>query len=244
MSLLAIPAIDVRQGRVVRLNQGDYARETVYSDSPIELALAYAKAGATWLHLVDLDAAREGGYSLITLLGELRHSTALKLQTGGGIRCEADVETLLAAGADRVVVGTLAVREPQRVANWLQRYGSERVVLALDARQDAFGEWRLPVRGWTEDSAQSLDGLLATYTDTGLKHLLCTDIARDGMLSGFNIELYRGLAKRWPALHIQASGGVRGLEDIRAARDAGAAAAILGRALLEGRFTVGEALSC
>lgn len=242
MSFLAIPAIDVRGGRVVRLNQGDYDRETVYGDSPAAIGVAYADAGSTWLHLVDLDAAKIGAYTLLPLLGFL--SRRLNVQTGGGIRSEADVETLLAAGASRVVVGTLAVREPARVAGWLERFGAERITLALDARQDDDGEWRLPVSGWTEASTQTLPELVAFYADAGLKHLLCTDISRDGMLSGFNLTLYRLLAARWPHLCIQASGGVRSLDDIRAAREAGAGVAILGRALLEGRFDLAEALAC
>lgn len=242
MSFLAIPAIDVRGGRVVRLNQGDYDRETVFGDSPEAIGRAYADAGSTWLHLVDLGAAKNGAYTLAPLLGVL--SKRLSVQTGGGIRSEADVESLLAAGASRVVVGTLAVREPARVAGWLERFGAERITLALDARQDNDGEWRLPVAGWTETSTQTLPELVAFYANAGLKHLLCTDIARDGMLSGFNLELYRLLGTRWPRLCIQASGGVRSLDDIRAARDAGAGAAILGRALLEGRFDLGEALAC
>ncbi len=242
MSFLAIPAIDVRGGRVVRLNQGDYARETVYGDSPEAVGRAYADAGSSWLHLVDLDAAKKGAYTLAPLLGLL--SDRLQVQTGGGIRSEADVEALLAAGAARVVVGTLAVREPARVAVWLERFGADRITLALDAREDADGEWRLPVAGWTETSTQTLPELVAFYADAGLKHLLCTDISRDGMLSGFNIDLYRMLATRWPALSVQASGGVRSLDDIRAAREAGAGVAILGRALLEGRFDLAEALAC
>jgi phosphoribosylformimino-5-aminoimidazole carboxamide ribotide isomerase len=166
------------------------------------------------------------------------------IQTGGGIRSEADVESLLELGVARVVVGTVGVREPERVIEWIRNYGHERITLALDARQDANGDWRLPIAGWTEVSAASLQALLQRYADAGLKHLLCTDIARDGMLSGFNIELYRLLAERWPQLRIQASGGVRSVDDVRAARDAGAGAAILGRALLEGRFTLEDALTC
>jgi phosphoribosylformimino-5-aminoimidazole carboxamide ribotide isomerase len=244
MQFSAIPAIDVRYGRVVRLNQGDYEQQTVYEGSPLALAKGYADAGAKWLHLVDLDAARMGGYSLQGLLGELTHQTPLKIQTGGGIRSEADVEALLELGVSRVVVGTAAVRQPARVGAWLRDYGIERITLALDARQDADGAWRLPVAGWTEHSTETLDSLLQRFVDDGLKHLLCTDIARDGMLSGFNLDLYRQLAQRWPGLHIQASGGVRSIEDVVAAREAGASAAILGRALLENRFTLAEALAC
>jgi phosphoribosylformimino-5-aminoimidazole carboxamide ribotide isomerase len=244
MSFAVIPAIDVRNGRVVRLSQGDYAQQTVYLDSPLALAQRYAAAGAQWLHLVDLDAARLGGYTLQPLLAQLRASTSLRIQTGGGIRCEADVEALLELGVERVVVGTVAVREPLRVMEWLRVYGSERITLALDVRRDGFDNWRLPVAGWTESSTESLDDLLQRYSDAGLKHLLCTDIARDGMLSGFNLELYSLLARRWPQLCLQASGGVRNIDDVRAAREAGASAAILGRALLEGRFEFAEARKC
>ena len=239
-----IPAIDVRQSCVVRLNQGDYERETVYDNSPLATAIRYADSGAQWLHLVDLDAARRGEYSLQALLAKLHKSTPLRIQTGGGIRNEADVEAVLELGAARVVIGTQAVRDPIRVSRWIGEYGRERITLALDARQDAGGDWRLPVAGWTETSGESLEDLLDRYSDAGLKHVLCTDIARDGMLSGLNIDLYRMLSQRWPALSIQASGGVRSVDDIVAAREAGASAAILGRALLEQRFKLGEALAC
>jgi phosphoribosylformimino-5-aminoimidazole carboxamide ribotide isomerase len=245
MSFNVIPAIDVRNGCVVRLSQGDFARETVYEDSPLAAAHRYADAGAQWLHLVDLDAAKNGSYSLQALLGNLRRSTRLQIQTGGGIRSGADVEALLDLGVARVVVGTLAVREPLRVGNWIRDYGSERITLALDTKQDEVtGTWHLPTAGWTENSAKTLDGLLSFYARAGLKHLLCTDIARDGMLGGFNLDLYRTLSKSWPQLAIQASGGVRSVDDVIAAREAGAGAAILGRALLEARFTLAEALAC
>lgn len=244
MSFTVIPAIDIRNSRVVRLKQGDYAQQTVYDDSPLAIATRYAEAGAQWLHVVDLDAARLGGYSLQSLVAELRRSTSLNIQTGGGVRSETDVEALLAQGVARVVVGTTAVRDPIRVSEWIRAYGSERITLALDTRQDELGTWRLPVAGWTQSSCETLDGLLQRYSDAGLKHLLCTDIARDGTLSGFNCELYRNLARRWPQLVVQASGGARSIDDIRAARDAGASAAILGRALLEGRFGAAEALTC
>jgi phosphoribosylformimino-5-aminoimidazole carboxamide ribotide isomerase len=204
----------------------------------------YARDGASWLHLVDLDAARAGGYTLAPLLEQIGARTALKVQTGGGVRSEKDVEALLAAGAERVVVGTLAVSEPERVARWLRTFGPDRITAALDARQDEHGEWRLPLKGWTETSSRTLDDLLAFYRDEGLRHALCTDIARDGELSGFNVDLYRSIAGRFRGLSIQASGGVRDLEDIRAAKQAGASVAILGRALLERRFELKDALSC
>lgn len=241
MTFELYPALDIRGGRVVRLRQGDYAQETRYADEPLAAARAHAEAGARWLHLVDLDAARVGGYTLAPLLREIRAQTGLRVQTGGGVRSEADAEAILDAGAARVVVGSLAVREPARVARWLGRFGAERLTVALDARE-VDGEWRLPVAGWTADSGARLDELLARYADAGLRHLLCTDIACDGMLAGPNLGLYRRVLARAPAVAVQGSGGVRDAADVRALRDAGCAGAVLGRALLEGRLRLDDAL--
>lgn len=238
------PAIDVREGRVVRLAQGDYARETRYEGAPLDVALRYAVQGAEWLHLVDLDAARAGGYTLAPLLGEISRHTPLKVQTGGGVRQRDDVARILDAGADRVVIGSLSVREPDTVLAWLAEFGSDRITVALDTRLDGEGVWRLPVHGWTETATETLDELAARYAAAGLRHLLCTDIARDGMLTGPNLDLYGHLRATVPALAVQASGGVSAVVDVSGARDAGCAGIVLGRALLEGRFSLPEALAC
>lgn len=238
----ALPAIDVRRGRVVRLRQGDYAQETCYSDGPLEVARRYAAAGAEWLHLVDLDAARGGGYQLAPLLARIKAQTRLKVQTGGGVRSEADLKALFDAGADRVVVGSLAVRESMRVATWIGRFGAERITLALDTRRGEDGTWRLPVHGWTEEGGKDLISLASAYADLGLRHLLVTDITRDGMMSGPNVELYSHLVQRFPGLALQASGGVRDLDDVRAARAAGCAGVVLGKALLDGRLDLLDVL--
>ena len=243
MTFTVYPAIDVREGRVVRLRQGDYARETDYGTDPFELARRYADSGARWLHLVDLDAARHGGYALGALLERIARETPLHVQTGGGVRSEEDVARMLALGAARVVIGSLAVREPAIVVRWIARYGSDSITVALDMRQDNTGRWRLPVHGWSEESEHDPQDLLARYVDDGLRHLLCTDIARDGMLAGPNLELYRQLLRVAPRLQIQASGGVRDLDDVREARDAGCAGVVLGRALLEGRLDLASALA-
>lgn len=242
MSFTIYPAIDVRHGRVVRLAQGDYARETRYAADPFELAMAYADAGARWLHLVDLAAARSGGYTLSALLGRIAADGRLKVQTGGGVRNEGEVARILEAGASRIVVGSLAVKQPQRVIGWLQRFGVERIVLALDARCDAQGVWQLPVHGWTEGSGVALDALLDVYAKAGARHLLCTDIARDGMLQGPNLALYRRLVADWPGFALQASGGVREAGDVETARSVGCNGIVLGRALLEGRLALSELL--
>lgn len=237
------PAIDVRGGRVVRLRQGDYAQETRYGDDPLAFAQRYAQAGARWLHLVDLDAARAGGYTLAPLLQRIRQTSDLHVQTGGGVRSQADVSAILEAGAQRVVVGSLAVREPGTVLSWIESFGADRITVALDARRDEAGEWQLPVSGWTQASGTSLVPTLRRYADAGLRHLLCTDIDRDGMLSGPNLELYRLVRETAPQLAVQASGGIRDLDDIRTARAAGCAGAVLGKALLEGRFDLRDALA-
>ena len=244
MSFTVYPAIDVRAGRVVRLRQGDYAEETRYADDPLALAQRYADAGARWLHLVDLDAAKAGGYTLLPLLQSICQTTGLQVQTGGGVRRREDVQQLLSAGAQRVVVGSLAVREPDTVVSWLGEFGPERITVALDTRRDADGTWRLPVHGWTETASETLDELLRRYASAGLRHLLCTDIERDGMLTGPNLELYRGICSAHPGLQVQASGGVRDASDVSAARAAGCAGAVLGKSLLEGRLALAEALAC
>jgi phosphoribosylformimino-5-aminoimidazole carboxamide ribotide isomerase len=243
MSFTVYPAIDVREGRVVRLRQGDYAQETRYAAEPFDLAAQYAEAGARWLHLVDLDAARAGGYTLAALLRRLKSETPLSVQTGGGIRSESNVAALFDAGADRVVIGSLAVREPAEVASWIEKYGPERITLAFDTRQDAAGVWQLPVHGWTENSDRTLDDLLVTYRDSGLRHVLCTDIERDGMLAGPNLALYGHLRAQAPWLQVQASGGVRDVADLRAAEAIGCAGAVLGRSLLEGNVQLDDALA-
>lgn len=242
MNFDVIPAIDLRGGQVVRLKQGDYAQQTTYAADPRELAGRYADAGARWLHLVDLDGARSGRLDNLAVIAAIA-TDGMAIQAGGGVRKEADLQRLFDAGVQRVVVGSVAVRDPARVAAWLAKYGAERLTLALDTRH-AEGRWVLPSAGWTEVEARTLDELAPWYAARGARHLLCTDIDRDGMLTGFNLDLYRHLADSVPSLAVQASGGVRSLEDIRAARKAGARGVILGRALLEGRFTVEEALAC
>ena len=243
--MIVYAAIDLRAGHVVRLDQGDYARETRYATDPFAVARGFVESGATWIHVVDLDAARLGRFMHHEVVARIASETDLRIQVGGGVRNESDVEDLLALGATRVVVGSVAVRQPELVAAWLKRFGLERVAIALDTRADDTGRWLLPIKGWTEDSGVGLFDLLERYDDTTtLRHVVCTDIARDGMLSGPNVELYRILAARYPLLAIQASGGVRDADDVRALRAVGVGGAIVGKALLEGRVTVRELAAC
>ncbi|MHA6203912.1 1-(5-phosphoribosyl)-5-[(5-phosphoribosylamino)methylideneamino]imidazole-4-carboxamide isomerase [Dyella soli] len=242
MNFTVIPAIDLRHGQVVRLRQGDYTQQTTYAFEPRELARRYADAGAQWLHVVDLDGARDGGLDNLAVIESMARD-GMQVQAGGGVRAEADVQRLFSAGVSRVVLGSLAIREPERVAGWLATHGAGRFTLALDTLQRD-GLWTLPSAGWTASESRTLDELAPWYAEQGAQHLLCTDIQRDGMLAGFNLALYAYLAACVPSLAVQASGGVRSLDDIRAAREAGARGVILGRALLEGRFSLAQALAC
>jgi len=244
MSFTVYPALDIRNGRVVRLLQGDYARETYYGEDVLPRAQAFADAGAHWMHLVDLDAAKAGGYTLATVLAEIGRTCGLQVQTGGGVRSREDVERILDAGAARVVIGSLAVRDSALVMGWLHEFGADRLTIALDTRQDADGIWRLPVHGWTEIADATLDQLAVRYAQAGLQHLLCTDIARDGMLCGPNMALYTHLCTLTPQLQVQVSGGARNLADVAAAKAAGCAGIVLGKALLEGHLDLNQALAC
>lgn len=236
------PAIDVRSGVVVRLHKGDYDRETRYTDNPVAVAENYARGGSAWLHLVDLDAARGGGYTLHDTLSRIVETTGLQVQTGGGVRSRQDVEQLLEAGAARVVVGSLAVREPETVRGWIEEFGPGHVTVALDTRTGEDGTWVLPTAGWTAVGEQDLITTLHAYDGSGLRHVLCTDIGRDGTLSGPNFHLYTMLTRSAPHLEIQASGGARSVDDVRAARKTGCGGIILGKAILEGRLSVADAV--
>lgn len=241
--MLLYPAIDLHRGHVVRLYQGDFAQEQRYALDPVELAKAYAAAGARWLHVVDLDGARSGHPAHLDVIARICRETALSVQTGGGARSEAALDALYAAGVARVVVGSLAVTDPTRVIGWLERYGPERITLALDALADEWGIWHVQVAGWTAPAPLTLNDALTRYAAHGARHILSTDISRDGTLAGPNLALYRELASRWPAIAVQASGGVGTLDDLAALEQVGARGVVIGKALLDGRFTLDQALA-
>lgn len=233
-----IPAIDLKDGRCVRLYQGEFDRETRYGDDPLALVRGYREAGFGELHVVDLDGARYGQQRHAELVAEIA-ATGLRVQLGGGIRDARTVERWLRAGVERCVVGSVAVTDPAEAARWLQRFGAAHVVLAFDVRI-ADGEPVPAIHGWTESAATTLWTCVERFSDSGLRHLLCTDVGRDGALNGPNLALYREILARHPHLALQASGGIRHAEDLAALRAIGCPAAISGRALLDGRITAKE----
>jgi phosphoribosylformimino-5-aminoimidazole carboxamide ribotide isomerase len=234
-----LPAIDLREGRCVRLLKGDFAQETRYAVEPVELAQQYRELGARWLHVVDLDGARLGEPVNLALVRRMQEAADIRVQLGGGIRTRASLEQALGVAA-RVVVGSLAVSDPDTVAAWLREVGSDRLTLALDVRLDADGTPLIATHGWTRASTLTLAAAVERFAAAGLKHVLCTDIDRDGALSGPNVALYRDCVTRWPGIAFQASGGVRGVADLAALAEAGVAATVSGKALLEGRLTSEE----
>ncbi len=241
---MIIPALDLIDGKVVRLYQGDYGQKTIYSDDPQSLYTTYNKQGADWLHLVDLDGAKNIKKRQLKVIRNLIKHTPAKIQIGGGVRTEDDVKELLDAGAGRVVIGSTAVKAPEMVATWMKKYGPNHIVLALDINIDTQGNKIVAVSGWQEDSGQTIESLLETYIAVGLKYVLCTDISKDGTLAGSNVSLYSALSKAYPSVNWQASGGIGELNDIADIARSGAQSIIVGRALLEGKFTVKEAVKC
>jgi phosphoribosylformimino-5-aminoimidazole carboxamide ribotide isomerase len=238
--LRLIPSIDLRGGHCVRLLKGDFGAETAYEVDPLQLAGQYRMLGAVWLHIVDLDGARDGVLANRELIGRIAAASSPNIQVGGGIRSQAVVDDLIAAGVSRVVIGSAAVDAPAVTASWLKSYGPDRVCLAFDVALDAAGTPRLRTHGWRTATSHSLWDAVADYQSVGLRHVLCTDIARDGALSGPNVALYREAVHRFPAVEWQASGGVSNAADLATLAHCGVAAAISGKALLEGRISLEE----
>ncbi|WP_439212354.1 1-(5-phosphoribosyl)-5-[(5-phosphoribosylamino)methylideneamino]imidazole-4-carboxamide isomerase [Duffyella gerundensis] len=241
---MIIPALDLIEGKVVRLHQGDYGQQRDYGSDPLPRLQDYERQGAQLLHLVDLTGAKDPAARQIPLLKTLIAGVSVPVQVGGGIRSRDDVAALLAAGAARVVVGSTAVKDPEEVQQWFREFGAEAIVLALDVRIDANNRKEVAISGWQEAAGVTLEEVIEQYQPFGLKHVLCTDISRDGTLSGSNVALYQDVAARYPEVSFQSSGGIGSLDDIAALRGSGARGVIVGRALLENKFTVAEAISC
>ena len=239
---MIIPAIDLIDGCVVRLHQGDYGARRDYGEDPLARLQRYQASGAQLLHIVDLTGAKDPKARQIPLLRELLGSLSIPVQTGGGIRSADDVRSLLDAGAARVVVGSAAVKRTDEVAGWMKTFGADKLVLALDVRINKAGNAEVAVSGWQENSGVLMDDLIRAFEPAGLRYVLTTDISKDGTLAGPNTALYAKLAQTFPNIDFQASGGIGSLDDIRAVSHTGAAGVIVGRALLEGKFTLEEAI--
>ncbi len=234
-----IPAIDLLDGGVVRLYQGDFEQVTEYVRDPVDLARQYADAGARRLHVVDLDGAKSGEQSNLPIIERLARLD-IELQTGGGIRDLAGLRRLIDAGVQRGVVGSAAVKQPDLVDAWIDAVGAEHLILAMDVRLDDDGEPEVLIDGWTAGSGQRMWPLVERYLEVGAREFLCTDIAKDGTLQGPNVELYRACVERFPTAEFIASGGVSCVRDLETLDATGVARVVTGKALLDGRLTLEE----
>lgn len=238
------PAIDLIDGKVVRLSKGSFLDKTIYNNDPLEVANNFARMGCQYLHVVDLDGARTGRPQQTRLIQQISRSCGLQVQAGGGIRTPQHVAELLEAGADRVVIGSLAASDRPATKGLLSRFGGTRLTLALDVAIDDAGIPLIALKGWQEISQLTLHQLVDEYLDQGLRQVLCTDISRDGTLSHPNFTLYKNLSRQFPQISFLASGGVASLQHIRTLKADRVGGVIVGRALYERTLNLKEALEC
>jgi len=238
-----IPAIDLQNGKCVRLYKGDFEQTTEYSDDPAAVARQFAELQAHDLHIVDLDGARSGTQLNRDIVTAIAAETDMSVQIGGGIRDRETLTAWLDAGVSRCVIGSLAITEPDAVKSWLVSFGGDKIVLALDVNIDEIGVPVITTHGWTRNSSTSVYECIDDYRGLGLRHVLCTDVSRDGAMAGPNLDLYADILDQFPDLQLQASGGVRNVQDLTALRNLGVPAAITGRALLDGKITAAEMVS-
>jgi phosphoribosylformimino-5-aminoimidazole carboxamide ribotide isomerase len=230
-----IPAIDIIDGKCVRLSQGDYNTQKVYNESPLEVAKEFEANGIRRLHVVDLDGAKSSHIVNYKVLDQLAGHTSLTIDFGGGIKTDEDLTIAFEYGAQMVTLGSIAVKNPDLFKSWLHKYGAEKIILGADVKDN-----RISVNGWKEESQQELLPFLDGYTQEGIRKVLCTDISRDGMLQGPSIDLYKQIMAQFPDMHLIASGGVSGLDDIIRLDEAGIPAVVFGKALYEGRITLND----
>lgn len=235
MHMLIIPAIDIIGGQCVRLSKGDYDTVKVYEHDPLVMARQFEFRGFTHLHLVDLDGAKAGEVVNWPILEAIAGHTSLQVDFSGGIKTAEAVEKAFTMGAAQVAIGSLAVKHPEVLSAWLEQYGPDRFILAADVHHRM-----VATHGWQEQSGQDISGFLEFWLSKGMKRVLCTDISKDGMLQGPSVDLYRELIEAFPGMELIASGGVSGLDDLRQLSGIGCYAAVVGKAIYEGRIALEE----
>ena len=230
-----IPAIDIIEGKCVRLTEGDYAQKKIYNEDPLEVAKAFEGIGLMRLHLVDLDGAKAGQVVNWKVLEKIANNTELKIDFGGGIKTEATLKTVLDTGASYATIGSLAVRNELLFQEWIARFGAKVFMLGADVLEE-----KIAIGGWLEKTEISVFDFMKSYIDKGVKQIFCTDINKDGKLEGPSIELYQKIIEQFPALHLIASGGVSSLDDLIELEEIGCSAAIVGKAIYENKITISE----
>ena len=233
-----IPAIDIIDGKCVRLKQGDYTQKKVYNENPLEVAKSFEDAGLTHLHLIDLDGAKAGKVTSWTVVQDITSHTNLQVDFGGGIKTTEEITRLLSLGVHQVNIGSIAVKEPEKTTDWLKQFGADKIILSADVKNEI-----ISINGWQENSSISIVTFLKDYIQKGIEHVTCTDISTDGMLTGPNIELYKKILLSFPQLHLIASGGVSCLEDLHELKRIGVDGVIVGKAIYEGKISLNELTS-
>jgi phosphoribosylformimino-5-aminoimidazole carboxamide ribotide isomerase len=239
MPIEVIPAIDIINGKCVRLTQGDYARQKIYNEHPLEVARQFEDAGLKRLHLVDLDGAKAGAVKNWKVLETLAAKTHLLIDFGGGIGSDKDLGIVFDSGAALATVGSIAVKNEKLFTDWLQRYGAEKFLLGADVREE-----KIAISGWQVDTEISLYDFIGKYLQAGIKQLFCTDIRLDGAMQGPSFELYKTIVSKFPDLYLIASGGIRSLDDIFRLEETGCRGAIVGKAIYEGMITLKDLARC
>jgi phosphoribosylformimino-5-aminoimidazole carboxamide ribotide isomerase len=230
-----IPAIDLIDGKCVRLTQGDYAQKTVYNENPLDVAKSFEDQGLQYLHLVDLDGAKAGKVTNWKVVESITTHTKLVVDFGGGIKTDDEIRKLFEHGVQQVNLGSIAVKEPQKVIQWIDEFGSDKIILSADVKNNT-----IAISGWQENSSINIRNFLRDYIENGIEFVTCTDISTDGMLTGPNIELYKTLILSFPQLHLVASGGVGTMDDLQELKRIGVDGVIVGKAIYEGRVKLEE----
>jgi phosphoribosylformimino-5-aminoimidazole carboxamide ribotide isomerase len=230
-----IPAIDIIDGKCVRLTQGDYAQKKIYNENPVDVAKSFEDAGLQYLHVVDLDGAKAGKVINWKVVEAIASQTGLEVDFGGGIKTEEEIRRLFEAGVHQVNLGSIAVKEPEKTQRWISEFGKKKIILSADVKNEM-----ISINGWQEKSAISITTLIRNYLQHGIEFVTCTDIAVDGMLTGPNIELYTTLLLTFPQLHLVASGGVSNMDDLIELRRIGVDGVIIGKAIYEGKIKLEE----
>lgn len=230
-----IPAIDIIDGKCIRLTQGDYARKTIYNENPLEVALQFQDAGIQRLHLVDLDGAKAGEVRNWQVLEQLTSKTELVIDFGGGIKKQEDLDIVFNSGAVFATIGSMAVKEADRFIQWLQHYGPDKFLLGADVKEE-----KIAVAGWLETTDIWIYDFIEKYSQCGVQQLFCTDVSKDGKLEGPSVELYRNVIQKFPQLHFIASGGVSSITDIETLKAIGCKGVIVGKAIYENKITLKE----
>jgi len=235
MKMRIIPAIDIIEGKCVRLTKGDYNTKKIYNENPLEVALEFQDAGIEYLHVVDLDGAKSSHIVNYKILETLASKTNLKIDFGGGLKTDEDLKIAFESGAKQITGGSIAVKNPELFASWIEKYGSDKIILGADVMNE-----KIAVSGWQEDSGLDIFKFLEDYTAKGIENVICTDISKDGMLEGASLELYKKILSQFPTMNLTASGGVSNMQDLEVLAENNLESAIVGKAIYENRISLKE----